>query len=106
MDRGAWWAAVYWVAALDTTEATQQQQRKCYQSIPCVNLLSQHVLEEVALELESSEKEVEICSVGVCMPESGEKWLQIVYINKTYILLPSFVTGLQISVQSCMFYLT
>ena len=27
MDGGAWWAAVYGVAVLDTTEATQQQQQ-------------------------------------------------------------------------------
>ena len=25
-DGGAWWAAVYWVAESDTTEAMQQQQ--------------------------------------------------------------------------------
>ena len=27
-DRGAWWAAVYGVAQLDTTEVTQQQQQQ------------------------------------------------------------------------------
>ena len=127
MDRGAWWATVHRITKsqiqlkrLSMHSMTLQFPLKSYsqpcgirwlmqkycQSIPCVDLLSQHVLEEVALELESSEKEVEICSVGVCTPESGQKWLQIVYINKTYTLLPFFVSGLQISVQSCMFYLT
>ena len=28
MDRGAWWAAVYGVTELDTTEVTQQQQQQ------------------------------------------------------------------------------
>ena len=33
MDEGAWWAVVYGVAELDTTEATYQQQQQQQQAL-------------------------------------------------------------------------